>query len=918
MNALLRQWTLGLATALAVQFLIIVPATTVDPHDIAMVSQTSLDAGSESDITLLAEESEGAAYPENMGEGVELSEGAGAEVEAREELADALLDGQVGAPANVRLFNTLFSSSNVHTDSRSGSILGAAADALPLKDEQERLLPILKKAEDANLVPKIQDVSVQGMRNSVAKAHEATKQSEAVVKSAAKELAKGKRRRQKRKTAASVAEIEDKNLHRQLQNVTDEIDASSSMEKRMKKELSPGQKVLVNEEFMGSTPNDWAAATVDMDQLPGGIERAVPVELEKQNNCISAKDTATKGRVWYWQAPKHSPNEQMWLGNMQEALAGKLSFELNQSPPGMNEAIPSEGASQAISKKLQQYETFADVILHGGSGQRSKWTLGFYFNRYGLTRKQPSSSTWTRYEVPLSPVAGDPTLGAPWVVKTNAFDMDASESHFENVLGNLDTILIRGRYQTGTETTKIRNIFITGCPSRCKNGGEVVRDRCVCKCKIGFSGDACETRTQFDFESLSPEGQGTSKCLTVCRPKLKATRFGQKTYLDCSEKHNSYYYLSAQPIIMMVPCSGEANQLWHYDGDIKHQAATYRSAALPGYCLAQASEAALQGMRTIGFELTSAPLSVAICSKENPQTMWSQSIVRTAPEGVFRFATSVVSDNNKAAKCIVPHQAWDRGCAEEQCTLEGRDEEVRQAVLEDCDSSSRINMFNFGASEYFEQRKQKSSGEMVASSFAQHPKYTREMTVKMKEAEIVRAQKKLKGVGSGGGGNTTEVRKAQLEKEKEVKRTKELDFKNADGQERKVKFGKTQAAQDEADTERAVKVNQTQAESKAADNVEIAQIRSRIMLLERRIGTGGAGSAEGSAVNTESFDQRQVTQAEIDELNDKLGVLQARVGAGGSGSGSGFGSDSVQRMIESVQSTTDTTTLDFDDLLDKY
>ena len=115
-----------------------------------------------------------------------------------------------------------------------------------------------------------------------------------------------------------------------------------------------------------------------------------------------------------------------------------------------------------ISKKLQQYETFADVILHGGSGQRSKWTLGFYFNRYGLTRKQPSSSTWTRYEVPLSPVAGDPTLGAPWVVKTNAFDMDASESHFENVLGNLDTILIRGRYQTGTETTKIRNIFITG------------------------------------------------------------------------------------------------------------------------------------------------------------------------------------------------------------------------------------------------------------------------------------------------------------------------------------------------------------------------------------------------------------------------------------------------------------------------
>ena len=153
--------------------------------------------------------------------------------------------------------------------------MGAAADALPLKDEQERLLPILKKAEDANLVPKIQDVSVQGMRNSVAKAHEATKQSEAVVKSAAKELAKGKRRRQKRKTAASVAEIEDKNLHRQLQNVTDEIDASSSMEKRMKKELSPGQKVLVNEEFMGSTPNDWAAATVDMDQLPGGIERAV-------------------------------------------------------------------------------------------------------------------------------------------------------------------------------------------------------------------------------------------------------------------------------------------------------------------------------------------------------------------------------------------------------------------------------------------------------------------------------------------------------------------------------------------------------------------------------------------------------------------------------------------------------------------
>merc|ERR1719271_1127367 len=130
---------------------------------------------------------------------------------------------------------------------------------------------------------------------------------------------------------------------------------------------------------------------------------------------------------------------------MKAVLEGMLVFEMKQSKLDKNEVVPSEGASISNSEKVKAYKTFADVVLHGGAGKRLKRTLGFYFNRYPLTNMQPSSSTWTKYSIPLKAVSADPSAGAGWVVKGDVFDKDATNAHFKDVLSNLDTLMIRGR-----------------------------------------------------------------------------------------------------------------------------------------------------------------------------------------------------------------------------------------------------------------------------------------------------------------------------------------------------------------------------------------------------------------------------------------------------------------------------------------
>jgi len=531
-------------------------------------------------------------------------------------------------------------------------------------------------------------------------------------------------------------------LQKTLEQAEAEVQKQQTKELWFKKRLSAGGKsVLAQETFENQLVNGWAAVKVDVGKLPGGVTSPLQVRVDATENAIRASDSALSGPVWYWSAPAASSAGQAFLGAMKAAKGGTLSFDLNQNTYNGNFEVPSEKGADSNVPQVQGYETFADIILHGGSDPDLKWTLGFYMNRYPQTKRAPSSATWTKYEIPMYPIAGDPALGSPWQLKTDAFDMDVDDKKFEEVLGDLDTILIRGRYQTGEQTTGLRNVLLTGCTTRCENGATLLVDRCVCKCKPGFVGDRCETQTKFDFENLGSDGQATGMCLTMCRPKLKSVSSGtgESEYLECAEQDNINYYPSALPVAMLTMCSGEMNQLFNMDMD-SPDGTRYRSAALTGYCLAKGSQAVHQNTVDLGFTpLTSSPLSVVMCSAVNPANLWTPTKVASLDNGgdsvAMRFSSRSV-DQGQVPLCLAPHYPWGRGCADEQCSLQGTEEEVRQAVIDDCATQSNRNMFIFGPSQYFKQRNIKALGQMAEAS---HEQLTPEQKVSKIRLEIARA-----------------------------------------------------------------------------------------------------------------------------------------------------------------------------------
>lgn len=867
---------------------------------------------------------EGAQHDENeypdMGEGEAVSQGMSAEAEARGELADALMAGDTRSPTNVRLFNTLFSSQD-STEMASPDEVGGGHDSLG------------DSTPDAvGAFP-----SENAIQNSMAKVTQTQQQLAAVQEQAAQGSSIA--RAAALGSAAAGFDQYVKTINA-LKNVSKVVSKAEMKEKEFKKRLAnSGQKVLVSEDFIGPTTSGWGAVTMHMKKLPGGLDRNIPVELLEKDKSLSVTDTALKGKVWYWKVPKESSKGKAWLGSMQDAMDGKLIFEMNQSPVGLNEILPSEGNKESTSSRVGAYDTFADIILHGGQGERAKWTLGFYLSRYALTNVQPSSNTWTKYEVPLGPVAGDPVTGNPWVIKTEAFDMDASETHFKDVLGNVDTMLIRGRYQTGTETTKIRNVMIVGCPKRCENGAEVLRDRCVCKCKKGYIGDRCETQASNDFENLGKKGQGSGKCLTLCRPKLKATRSGQVTYLECSQKHNTNFYPSAQPIAMFTPCSGESNQLWHYDGDSK-KGDRYRSVALPGFCLAQANAVATKGAADMGFNMPTAPgLSVEMCSNENPANIFKQTPVRSMEKGVDRFSTEVYYKETKTTStlCIAPHFPWENGCADVQCSMDGSDASIRQAVLKDCDGSSNENRFYFGASRYLAQREEEAKGDKAAAaSLVQSADIPREMKIKNAEKDIAAKQAKLQALEAEYAASPDGIAEERIPKAKKALAAAEEDQEKLKSKELAVKKGSSneyeqkaikKTDQEKADVqERSVKSSQAAFRTNQTTQSEIAATRTRIALLEGRLGLGsgsgsgsgggsGDGEGSGSPATTLTVEDRAALETELSELQSKLDRL---MGAVGSGSGSAtLETNAVLPQFADVDAST-LETLQHVELLDEH
>lgn len=279
----------------------------------------------------------------------------------------------------------------------------------------------------------------------------------------------------------------------------------------------------------------------------------------------------------------------------------------------------------------------------------------------------------------------------------------------------------------------------------------MIRDRCVCKCVPGFAGESCSQRVQFDFENLGKSGEGTGKCLTICRPKLKATLSGQKTYLDCSERHNSNYYRSAPPIVMLTQCSGANNQLFTYDGKSK-KGRRYRSVALQGYCLAKGGHKAA---KQLNFG-TARGATVSMCSMKNPNNIWKQSKVRGLGSRVYRFSAEHV--------CVKPHVSWENGCAGPRCDAGSSGTSIRQAVFGNCDRSSNVNRFRFGASRYLLQRKVKATGEMVKKSKQQYdPKVLVKQIAAAKE-EIATAMQSVQALQAKVASDPSEAHKAALQK----------------------------------------------------------------------------------------------------------------------------------------------------------
>jgi len=524
-----------------------------------------------------------------------------------------------------------------------------------------------------------------------------------------------------------------------LKAVNAAMKEEKSKEKWFKSQLSvEGRSVLVSERFESGAADGWKAVTINTKKLPGAVKSSLKIMPNTNDASLEVTDSKLSGDVWYWSLPIASTKGNHWLGKMDAADSGTLTFELKQNPLKANLVVPSEGAADSPQKSVQGYKTTADIILHGGGGSGVKSTLAFYMNRYAATIQQPSQTTWTKYEIPLSSVKGDPTLGKPWALKTDAFDVEATNTHFADVLANLDTILIRGRYQTGIETTSIRNVMIMGCPLRCENGGTVIRDRCVCQCKAGFAGARCQEQVSFDFESMSERGQGTGMCITLCRPKLKSSFAGANSYLECRERHNTNFYASAEPIAMMTQCSGETNQLFNLNQD-SAGGTRFMSTALPGYCLGVAGAAAKNGIKSIGFDQVSGnAMSVVMCSKANGANLWDMKQVKSMTKGIYRIASKERGD--AGGRCMSPHISWSQACADKQCSVESSSMEVRQAILSNCNDVSDENRFYFGPSKYEKQRKRKLSGKMAAASKVQ---ITPQQEILQMELKIMQAKRKL-------------------------------------------------------------------------------------------------------------------------------------------------------------------------------
>lgn len=174
-------------------------------------------------------------------------------------------------------------------------------------------------------------------------------------------------------------------------------------------------------------PANAAVSTFDSDDegwlITGdstGVEPTYEPSGGNPGSYISADD-AVQGGVWYFSAPSK------FLGDQSATYGGTLSFDLRQS------------ASD------NQFDA-EDIRLISGTSK--------------LVYKQTSNpgTQWTSYDVPLVANAG-------WLWDENGNETAATETQMQNVLGDLDTLEIRGEYREFADVGDLDNVVLVPEPA---------------------------------------------------------------------------------------------------------------------------------------------------------------------------------------------------------------------------------------------------------------------------------------------------------------------------------------------------------------------------------------------------------------------------------------------------------------------
>jgi hypothetical protein len=161
----------------------------------------------------------------------------------------------------------------------------------------------------------------------------------------------------------------------------------------------------INSSDFNEDANGWKIA----GDAQGGsnIEASYsPFEGLDNSGYIYADDDVAGG-VWYFVAPDK------FMGDQSAFIGGKLSFYLIQK--------------SALSDQFKS----KDVIIKGGNNQE----IYYYHESYPDT-------TWTHYEINLDTTAG-------WM---NSSDTDANASEIHSVLSDVQSLWIRGEFESGPDT----------------------------------------------------------------------------------------------------------------------------------------------------------------------------------------------------------------------------------------------------------------------------------------------------------------------------------------------------------------------------------------------------------------------------------------------------------------------------------